>query len=286
MCYTLLINLVDFGMVKDQYDLDYLRGVLAEIGYEFYYFPKIDSTMNIIEKSVQNGKNTFMIALTDHQTLGAGRKGRKWLDTASNSLMFSVLFRIKESSVATFADLVSLSICETLRRVTGNSSIKIKYPNDLVFQDKKIGGILVKNIYDEKLRYLGTNLGIGLNIHYTKGMLQKFPTDYPATSLDICTSSFVKRQDLLIELLKGLRYLGTEAEVFEVNSKTCEMFDEKWGKASSMMGRKVAILKQDIPFEEGVVINTGIGRGIELQTIGGRKWISLFDTDMKARIVS
>ncbi len=273
-------------MAKDRYDVILLKKVLAEIGYEFSYFPKIDSTMNIIEKSAQNGKNTFMIALTNHQTLGAGRKGRKWLDTAGNSLMFSVLFHIKESSIATFADLVSLSICETVRRVTGNSSIKIKYPNDLVFQDEKIGGILVKNIYDEKLHYLGTNLGIGLNIHYTKGMLQKFTTDYPATSLDICTSSFVKRQNLLIELLKGLRYLGTEAEVFEVNSSTSGLFDEKWRKASSMMGRKVAILKKDIPFEEGVVTNTGIGRGIELQTAGERKWVSLFDTDMKARIVN
>lgn len=273
-------------MAKDGYDTNLLSKVLAETGYEFSYFPKTDSTMNIIEKSAQNGKNTFMIALTDHQTQGSGRKGRTWLDRAGNSLMFSVLFHIKESSIATFADLVSLSICENLRRITENSSIQIKYPNDIVSHDKKIGGILVKNIYDEKLHYLGTNLGIGLNIHYTNEMLQKFPTDYPATSLDVCTSSFVKRQDLLIELLKGLRYLGTEAEVFEVNSKISELFDEKWRKASSMMGRKVAILKQDLPIEEGIVKDTGIGRGIELETRGGRKWFSLFDTDMKARIVN
>lgn len=273
-------------MLEDRYDLDHLKKVLAGMGYEFYYFPKIDSTMNIIEKAAREEKNTLMVALADHQTLGVGRKGRKWIDKTGNSLMLSVLFRIKESSIATFADLVSLAICETLRHVTGNLSIQIKYPNDLVYRDQKIGGILVRNVYDEKLHYLGTNLGIGLNIHYTKSMLKKFVTDYPATSLDICTSSFVKRQDLLIELLKGLRYLGTEAQVFEVNSNTSEMFEEKWRQASSMMGRKVVILKQDLRLEEGTVTNTSIGRGIELQTLKGRKWVSLFDTDMKARIVN
>lgn len=286
MCYNPKVAYSYFDMAKEMYDANLLKKVLAETGYEFFYFPKIDSTMNIIEKEAREGKNNLVIALTDHQTLGVGRHGRKWMDKPNNSLMFSVLFRIKESSIATFADLVSLAIYETLRRVTGNLSIKIKYPNDLVFQDKKIGGILVRNIYDEKLHYLGTNLGIGLNIHYTKGMLAKFPTDYPATSLDIITSTFINRQDLLIELLKGLRYLGTEAEVFEVNSKTSELFDEKWRKASSMMERKIAILKQDLLIEEGVVTDTGIGRGIELQTPEGRRWFSLFDTDIKARILN
>lgn len=273
-------------MIKDRYDEDFIKKEMAKIGYDFYYFPKTDSTMNIIENAAQKGNKSNMVALTDHQTLGVGRMGRKWMDNANKSLMFSVLFNIKDSSIATFADLVSLAICETVRNFTGNHSVKIKYPNDIVCNDKKIGGILVKNIYDDKLHYLGTNLGIGLNIHYTSDMLKKFATDYPATSLDICTSSFIKRQDLLIDILKALRYLGAEADVLEVNSKTSQLFNEKWRKVSSMMGRKVAILKQDIIIEEGIVINTRIGQGIEMQTIEGSKWVTLFDTDMKARILN
>lgn len=273
-------------MVKDKYDVDLLKRVLRQMGYELYYSPKIDSTMKVTEKHVQERVDHTIIALADHQTQGVGRKGRKWLDRPNYSLMFSVLFRIKESSIATFADLVALTICQTLRRVSGNSSIKIKYPNDLVAHDKKIGGILVTNIYDKKLHYLGTNLGVGLNIHYTGDMLKKFPTDYPATSLDICTASYNKRQDLLIEIARDLRYLSIEVEVIEVNSKVREPYDEKWRQASSMMGRRIAILKQDKLIEEGVVTNTEIGKGIELQTLKGRMWFSLFDSDMKARIVN
>lgn len=273
-------------MVKDKYDLNYLKKIFSEMDYEFYYFSKIDSTINIIEESVRNGKNKKMVVLTDHQTQGKGRYGRKWLDRAGNSLTFSALFHIKESSIAIFADLVSLTICEILRDITKNSSIQIKYPNDIVCGDKKIGGILVKNIYDEKLNYLGTNLGIGLNIHYTIDMLKKFSTDYPATSLDICTYSFTKRQDLLVELVKRFRYLGTESVVFETSNQTRNLFDKRWREESSMIGRKVRILKQEITFEEGVVTDTGIGKGIELQTSNGRKWFSMFDSDMKMRVVN
>jgi BirA family biotin operon repressor/biotin-[acetyl-CoA-carboxylase] ligase len=263
-----------------------LKKILNEAGYELKYFPKIGNTMNIVKKYAQQGVNSLMVVLTDHQSEGIGRKGRKWLDMQGNSLMFSALFHIKESSIAIFADLVSLTICETLRNIIGNLSIQVKYPNDIVFHDKKIGGILVKNIYDEKLNYLGTNLGIGLNIHYTSDMLKKFATDYPATSIDICSSSFVKKQDILIGILKGLRYLGTEADVFETNNQTRELFDERWQQASSMMGRKVSILKGDITLEKGKVTDTGIGKGIELQTNSGRRWFSLFDSDMKVRVVN
>lgn len=94
--------------------------------------------MTMIERSAQKGENSYMVVLTDHQMKGAGRKGRKWLDTPNNSLMFSVLFQIHESSIAAFADPSLLAICQTLRRFTGNSSIQIKYPNDLVYHDKKI----------------------------------------------------------------------------------------------------------------------------------------------------
>lgn len=273
-------------MASDPYNVILLRRELEQIGYEFYYFSIIDSTMTIVEKAAQEGKKTRLVVLADHQTLGVGRKGRLWYDTPGNSLMLSVLFTIKEQSIAIFADMVSLSIYETLRSFTGKKEVKIKYPNDLVFDDRKIGGILVSNIYDKKLNYLGTNLGIGLNIHYTKDMLKNFQTDYPASSLDVCASSFNNRQKLLLELIKNLRYTATEADVLEANSETREFFNEKWRKASSMMGRKVVILKQDLPFEEGIVTDTSIGRGIELQTISGRKWVSLFDTDMKARIVN
>lgn len=273
------------GGPEDPYDISLLKVELKKSGYDFDFFPKTDSTMKIVEEHARKGVKSLIIALADHQTEGAGREGRKWLDTPGSSLMFSGLFQIPQSTVAIFADMVSLAICQVLRQETKLEKIKIKYPNDLVFEDKKLGGILVKNIYDDKLNYLGTNLGVGLNTHYGLEELKTFPTDYPATSLDVCTGSFVNRQNLLLKITGALRYLNTEAQVIEANANARESFDVKWKDLSSIYGRKIAILKDDKIVDSGLVINTGIGKGVELETKKGRKWISLFETDMKARVL-
>ncbi len=267
------------------FDVNLLKKVLSELGYKFYYYPKTDSTMKTIEERTLAGASGAIVALTDHQTVGVGREGRKWLDSPNCSLLFSVLYQIPQSAVAAFADLVALTICQALRSETG-TPIQIKYPNDLVVEDKKFGGILVKNIYNEKLHYLGTNVGIGLNVHYTLEELDNFPTDYPATSLDVFTKSFVSRQDLLIEILRSLRFLSTEVKVFEANSNALESFEKIWKEASSILGRKVSISKHDQKVAEGLVVNTGIGKGIELQTKKEKVWFSLYGTDMKARIIN
>lgn len=270
---------------NDAYDLQVLKKTLHGLGYGLHYSPKVDSTMKIIDEYAHKREKSAIAALTDHQIEGEGRAGRIWIDSAGKSLMFSVLFHIPQSSIATFADLIALSICQTLRKETG-LYIKIKYPNDIVYEDKKLGGILVKNIYDDKLEYLGTNAGIGLNIHYSSEELMKFQTDYPAVSLDNYLSNTVKRQDLFIEILKGLRYFGTETEVIEKNPTARENFEKQWHEFSSVLGRKIAIIKNGTIISQGQVTDTEIGRGIELQTEKEKKWFSLFDSDMKTRILS
>ena len=268
---------------KDSYDIALLKAKLSEFGFTLNYFPEIDSTMRVIEEKAKKGEKGLSIALTDHQTSGVGRASRRWQDTSGCSLMFSALFQIPQASVAAFADLAALTICEVIIRKTGRS-IQIKYPNDIVFNDKKLGGILVKNIYDEKLNYLGTNLGIGINIHYKQESLSNFSTDYPATSLDEAADTFVKRQGLLIEIIRALRTLNTELKVILVNLKETEIYEKKWREVSSVLGRKLLILKNDKIVDQGLVMSTGIGKGVELATVEGQKWVSLFATDMKARI--
>ncbi len=269
----------------DSYDTNFLSIELAQLGYKFYYFASIDSTMNIIQKFALDRKDSNIIVLANHQTHGVGRDGRVWRDTANCSLMFSMLCYIPQEAVAIFADFVALSVCEALKSATG-LGVQIKYPNDLVIDGKKLGGILVKNIYNDKLDYLGTNVGIGINAHYNQKELAKFPIDYPATSLDIATDSWISREKLLIEIARALRYLGTEIKVFSKNPKALDSFDQKWREASSVLGKEIAILEDDRIIEKGKVINTGIGKGIEIETGKGRKWFSLFDTDMKARVLN
>ncbi len=268
------------------YKIDVLKDKVAELEFELLYIPEVESTMQIIDEKARTAGVNRIIALTDHQTKGIGRINRKWLDHPGSSLMFSLLLKIPQSSIATFADLVALAVVNGLQKATGlTAPIKIKYPNDIVAADKKLGGILVKNIYDYKLQYLGTNISVGLNIHYTKEMFKDFQTDYPATSLDICANTHTDRQNLLLEILQALQYLDTEIKTIENNPRAKTQFDIQWQKASNMLGRKINILKQNTTIATGLVTDTALGKGIEIETDNGRQWYSLFETDMKARIV-
>jgi BirA family biotin operon repressor/biotin-[acetyl-CoA-carboxylase] ligase len=268
------------------YKIDFLEKRVEEFGFELIYVPEVDSTMRIVEKEAHMGVKNRVVVLAEHQTGGVGRSGRVWVDRSQSSILVSILMKIPQSSVATFADLVALSICNSLRKVTGLTDIKIKYPNDIVFLGKKLGGILVKNVYDDKLNYLGTNIGIGLNIHYTEEMLRDFKTDYAATALDICMGSHVNRQDLLVQILEDLKYLDAEIESVEANPKHKEKYDILWRNASSMLGKKISILRNDSVMVTGLVNDTALGKGIELYTDNEKQWFSFFGTDMKARVIN
>jgi biotin-[acetyl-CoA-carboxylase] ligase BirA-like protein len=270
----------------DPYNYNALQKELKEIGYTLSYFQKTTSTMDIVELYAQKKTIKNIVVLTDHQSHGIGRTGRIWYDNCGCSIMFGLLFFIREANIALLADLVALKVCEGIRKAIKSEEIRIKYPNDITVNDKKLGGIIVKNIYDKHLHYRGTNVGIGVNVHYTKDELKKFPTDYPATSLDVYTKSFVKRQNVLTEIIGELRHLDTETDVASLNTASFSLFEKKWRSISSLMGRKIAMLKQDKLIEEGEVINIGLGKGIQLQTSKGKLWFSLFETDMKMRILS
>lgn len=268
------------------YKIDLLEKKAEEFGFELIYLPEVDSTMRIVDEKAHMGVNNRVVVLADHQTGGIGRVGRKWIDSPKASILFSILMKIPQSSVATFADLVALSVLGSLQKVTGLSDLKIKYPNDIVFLGKKLGGILVKNVYDDKLKYLGTNIGIGLNIHYTEEMFKDLIADYAPTALDICMGSRVNRQDLLLQILEDLRYLDAEIESVEANPKARDKFDILWRNASSMLGKKINILKDDIVMVTGFVNDTALGKGIELYADNEKQWFSLFGTDMKVRVVN
>jgi BirA family biotin operon repressor/biotin-[acetyl-CoA-carboxylase] ligase len=268
----------------DKYNIDRLEKELGESGYDFSYFPELDTTMRIVLERVMEGMSKNFLVLTDHQTEGVGREGRVWMDTPNCSLMFSVMMRIQQSGIAVFADMVMLVVAEAIERVTGVESIRIKYPNDLVIDDKKVGGLLVKNIYDENSCYLGTNIGIGINVHYEEEELKRFPTDYQATSLDAASKQTVKREEVLIEITKKLRYLPPEVEVINVNNYSLELYEKKWRKISGVLRREIMILKGDRIIERGKVVDVGLGRGVELQSGEKTRWFSLFETDMKVRL--
>ena len=114
-------------------------------------------------------RDLFTIYTYD-QTAGRGQAGNHWESEPGKNLTFSTLFDIKEIPVEQqflLCELVPVAIKNVLQPlITKGGEIKIKWPNDMYYEDKKLGGILIEhNIIDGRID--SSIAGIGLNINQT-----------------------------------------------------------------------------------------------------------------------
>lgn len=281
MCYNEQVIISSKGP-RDLYDIGALGSELKKIGYQLVYEPEMESTM--AEFPTNNLIHQNVVILTDHQTKGAGRNERRWSDKAYSSIIFSLIVRINPSNIAVLADLCAMKACDSLNQFAGKEMFKIKYPNDIVYENKKLCGVLVKNFYDDDLEYKYTNIGVGINVHYGIKELAAIKADYEADSLDNVLKNTVRREDVLRMLIINMQKAVNEADIYDNSAQAGVILDAKWKDLSSVYGNEIKIVKNGKIIDSGKVVNTGIGRGIEMQTALGYKWFNLFEGDMSVRM--
>lgn len=143
--------------------------------YHYLHFKEIDSTNDYLK----NGYpllNDFTFVSADYQSKGKGRNNRSWNSELGKNLMFSLL--IKEKELMAISPLLGIFTAVEVSKVLEDYQLKnvsIKWPNDVLVNDKKICGILLEGQVPEYVV-----VGVGLNVNQ-KG----FPSDLrrPATSL-------------------------------------------------------------------------------------------------------
>ena len=168
-----------------------------------YSYKKVESTNNVALRLIKQG-NQRGIILTDQQTKGKGQRKNKWISIKGN-LFLSVFFEIsKKISLSKIINL-NLKIIKKIIYKKINSLIRIKKPNDILINNKKVCGILQETIFREGRKYL--IVGIGINISNSP----KF-NNYPTTFLNNYTNKKLNRLELFkeIKLLyeKNLRSFG------------------------------------------------------------------------------
>ncbi|MDE5678640.1 MAG: biotin--[acetyl-CoA-carboxylase] ligase [Phocaeicola sp.] len=130
------------------------------------HIPETDSTNNyLIHWSDQEDIDEFTVVQADFQTAGKGQRGNSWESEKGKNLLFSfVLYPtfLEARKQFILSQLISLAVKETLEQWT--DYVSIKWPNDIYWKDKKIGGMLIEN--DLNGMHIGRTIaGIGLNIN-------------------------------------------------------------------------------------------------------------------------
>ena len=190
-----------------------------------------------------------VVRAAERQTAGRGRAGRNWQSAAGQSLCFSLAWRF-EKQVSELIGLplaVGVVLAETLGR--HGWPVQLKWPNDLLKDGAKLGGILIEtaSLRDQAYPAAWAVIGIGINIH-DNGTLSNAIGSTIAT-LDTAP---VDRNALLAELVDAL---VAALPVFERDALA--PFLARWHRLHAHADRPVVIL------EAGRVVHEGIARGID-----------------------
>ena len=127
---------------------------------DIIHLKEVNSTNTYCKKIAENDFHKDILVISDIQTQGKGTKGRPWMSSTNNGLWFSILLKpsISTNDINFLTILSSTALHSAL--LNFNINTKIKWPNDLYLDNKKLSGILTEAKIDNNII-----VGIGLNLN-------------------------------------------------------------------------------------------------------------------------
>ena len=195
--------------MPNPFDLQAVLAALADTPFadKVHHFASVGSTNALAVEAAQVDAPHGSVWVAEEQTAGRGRSNHSWHSSAGDGLYVSVLLRPQMALIdALLLSLATgLAVQAAIRRVTGLIP-DIRWPNDLLINNKKCGGILVETsaIASQSnappmLRH--AVVGVGINVNH-----QSFPAELEtvATSLRHESGKLWSREQILIEFLRAL----------------------------------------------------------------------------------
>ena len=162
----------------------------------------IDSTNEFLKKLVtQQNVENFTVVTAENQTKGKGQMGAIWNSEIGKNLIMSVLikdFIFEISAIYNLNIVVSLAVIQALE-TKKIPKLSIKWPNDIMSDNKKIGGILIENSIKSDGTIFSV-VGLGLNVNQKE--FQNLPK---ATSLSLVCDVFFDKEELLFLITKNMQ---------------------------------------------------------------------------------
>ncbi|HEX3966771.1 MAG TPA: biotin--[acetyl-CoA-carboxylase] ligase [Edaphobacter sp.] len=233
--------------MPNSFDLQAVTAAVANTAFagKIHHFASVGSTNALAVEAAQSDTPLGSVWIADEQTAGRGRSNHGWHSVAGDGLYLSVLLRPR----ITLANALWLSLATGLaaqaaiRAVTGLIP-DIRWPNDLLIDDKKCGGILVETSSlaslpesPAMLRYAVIGVGINVNHRIFPGKLETL-----ATSLRRESGKLWPRERIFVEFLQALMKEVALLEVELRGALTSPALLERFAAASSWIrGKRVRI---------------------------------------------
>jgi BirA family biotin operon repressor/biotin-[acetyl-CoA-carboxylase] ligase len=211
----------------------------------------VDSTNDEAARQLAAGRAAPFVILAHRQTRGRGRLGRAWHSEAHGNLYASFAFRprLAPARLATFTLWMGANLCELIANFCGMSP-GLKWPNDLLFDGRKVGGMLTEARVDaDQVRDLVFGLGLNVNSPATA-----WPGDLGrrATSLSIRTGAPLDLNRFAAALIGRVRLAYGQF----IDGDHVDTIADLWNRHDILRGRPVTVL-------QGTRRLAGIAAGID-----------------------
>ena len=183
-------------------------------------FDEIDSTNSESLRQIQSGNIENRVVVASSQTAGRGRRGRQWLSPKNGGIYLSLTrrFSMEANALQALSLVTAISVVDALQKF-GAQGLQLKWPNDVLFEQKKLAGILLE--LQQKENSCFVVFGIGVNIELSADSLDSI--DREVTDLNSIINEPPSHEILLAGLLNKL---CRSLEKYE--SSGFSSFEERW----------------------------------------------------------
>ncbi|MBN1126782.1 MAG: biotin--[acetyl-CoA-carboxylase] ligase [Sedimentisphaerales bacterium] len=186
-------------------DADIIENELTcrRIGKKVLLFRETASTNDIAWEYSRNPNNNGLCVFAEHQTSGRGRLGNRWLEESGQSILLSLLLMQWKDGADLLTLIAAIATAQAIQQ-TINTTVQIKWPNDILIEHSKVAGILVESRTDKPTPHYV--VGIGINCHQRRDFFDQTELAMPATSIDLHRDDPVDRNKLAHNLIEQLDF--------------------------------------------------------------------------------
>ncbi len=222
-------------------DVDHIEAARANalIGRKVVLFKSTASTNDIAWEYAGNPVYHGLCILAESQHKGRGRRGRTWFSNAGESILASILLRSQTIEAELLTLTAAVAVAEAVESFC-QLPCRIKWPNDILMNGKKLAGILVeKKTVQKRYHFV---VGIGINCHQSAVFFNEQKLTMPATSLSIETGTCIDRNELICQVMEKFEQWIQKAQtVGSDNRPANNPIVLRWQQLSDLLGHHVTV---------------------------------------------
>jgi len=237
---------------------------------DYFYYPSVDSTNKQARILASEGYPEGTVVVAEMQTEGRGRRGRNWYSPAGQGMYMSLILRphIPLKEISRISLMIAVAVAETLQEELGLPA-RIKWPNDILINNRKIAGILSEAITDmDGIEYIVIGIGLNINNPYSD-----FPDDFRTdpTSILAEKKQIVSRVKLMQSLLAKLEqhYFILQAGNFAETLSTGKRLSMVIGQMVSLETSQGLVTGRAVDIDDDGYLLVDDGSGVQHKVISG-----------------